>query len=261
MSQGVSNLQGSKHGSKNIDDLKKQADPTLLVNDTATLRAAYERAKEFYQRWLEQGKWVAQQLQQLETKKELSHDQENPSCPLCEQNLSQARKRFLQKKFVHEESFLTHRLNRLRKLLLDLKKQLEEMHKALSVAATLDTVLLEQIKFTQELQALEDQQRTLLTHLEQQKKKKAEQELSYTQLEQQHTLTKKNDPTLQEIQQTLTALEKQCANQHDIDKQHTDCLEKLALVKKQRAASLSYQEQKKELHEELSTVSSSFKTS
>lgn len=236
-----------------IEQLRKQVDPSLLVSDTAALRLSYERAKEFYQRWLEQGKWVAQQLQQLETKKTLSHDQDNPSCPLCEQNLSQARKRFLQKKFVHEESFLTHRLNRLRRLLLDLKKQLEDMHKAIAVAGSLDTVLLEQIKLSQEHQAIILQKQQLLERIAQQKQIVHKEQQAYVQAEQDYLSTKQKNPALVQLIEDLHTLEKKCAVYNQVDTLHAACQQKLLLVKQQRMLTLQYDEQKKELHEQLAS--------
>lgn len=238
----------------NIEELRKQADPSLLVADTATLKITYERAKEFYQRWLEQGKWVAQQLQQLETKKGLSHDQDNPSCPLCEQNLSQARKRFLQKKFVHEESFLTHRLHRLRRLLLDLKKQLEDMHRAIAVAGNLDATLLEQIKIIQEHQTLVLQKNQLIEQLTLQKELVTKEQQRYLQTEQDHVTRKHQNPLLQALTKDLKELEQTCMRYQNIDALHTTCHQKLTQLKQQRTISAQYDEQKKELHEQLSFI-------
>ncbi len=239
---------------QHIEEVKKKADPSLLVNDTTTLQTSYERAKEFYQRWLEQGKWVAQQLQQLETKKGLSHDQDNPSCPLCEQNLSQARKRFLQKKFVHEESFLTHRLNRLRRLLLDLKKQLEEMHKAITVANALDTTLLEQIALTKELQTVSLEKKQLLEELHTHKELVLQEQTLCDKMEQEQCHSKKQNPLLQAVAAELSDLEKQAALFHAIDAMHTNCLQKIIAIKQQRTLSNQYDEQKKELREQLSFI-------
>ncbi len=92
----------------------------------------FERRKEYYQKFIAQGTWIKNELESLTQKKELVHDDDNPSCPLCEQNLSATRKKFLKNRFEADEQFLTHRLQRLRNVSLALKELLIEQHKAVS---------------------------------------------------------------------------------------------------------------------------------
>ncbi len=237
-----------------IEELKNQADPILFINDTTSLKTAYERGKEFYQRWLEQGKWVSQELQNLETKKTLSHDADNPSCPLCEQNLSQARKRFLQKKFTDQESFLTHRLNRLRSLLLDLKKQLEQLHKAVTTSTTIDTLLTQQITLSQEKTLLEKEQHKVQEKYQEARTATQKQADEVTQLQQFHIQEKQNNPHLMVCLQDIKALEQACTTYATLETEYAQCNQKLALVKEQRQLTLHYQEKKKELHDKLGTI-------
>lgn len=109
---------------------------TLLKDDGALQRLSavekqFERRKEHYQKFLEQGRWLTTELENLEQKKELAHDDNDPSCPLCEQTLSSARKRFLKQKFAEQEQFLRHRLQRISILVRKLKVVLIDQHKEL----------------------------------------------------------------------------------------------------------------------------------
>ena len=54
--------------------------------------------------------------------------EDDPSCPLCEQNLSASRKRFLKLNFEKQESFLAHRLRRLKRIIPALKELLINQH-------------------------------------------------------------------------------------------------------------------------------------
>src|SRR5439155_10762716 len=58
--------------------------------------------------------------------------EDDPSCPLCEQNLSASRKRFLKLNFAKQESSLTHRLRRLKRIIPALKEILIAQHTAIN---------------------------------------------------------------------------------------------------------------------------------
>jgi exonuclease SbcC len=88
----------------------------------------FMRRREFYQKFLAQGNWLDSQLRALTQKKQLAHDEQDPSCPLCEQNLSASRRRFLKNKFDEQESFLRHQLTRMQKAIKKLKAILIEQH-------------------------------------------------------------------------------------------------------------------------------------
>jgi DNA repair protein SbcC/Rad50 len=111
-----------------IATCRKTLPAELLISDFQEQQEVFNRHKMLYQKWVEQGNWVNTQLKELQSKQSLSQDPENPSCPLCEQNLSQARKRFLQKKFTLQTDFLQHRFNRIKKSITLLKVSLEEHH-------------------------------------------------------------------------------------------------------------------------------------
>lgn len=108
---------------------------TALAQTLSSLKCIeqqFEKRRNAYQRWITEGNWLTKELTGLQDKQKFVHDTENPSCPLCEQNLSAARKRFLKQTFEQKEHYLTHRINRLHKLVQNLKKLLFEQHERLT---------------------------------------------------------------------------------------------------------------------------------
>jgi len=111
-----------------ILDIQKAKDTIALhaINkkEIETEEKQFEKRKEYYQKYITQGNWIKRELDNLQQKQLLSQGEGNPSCPLCEQNLSAARKKFLKAKFAKQEKFLTHRITRLRKIIKNLKEKL-----------------------------------------------------------------------------------------------------------------------------------------
>lgn len=95
--------------------------------------ALFERRKSFYHKFVSKGNQLAQELKQIKHKQQLAHDEDNPSCSLCEQNLSASRRRFLQTKFIAQEQLMQHQINRLTVVLASLKQILTEQHKQLEL--------------------------------------------------------------------------------------------------------------------------------
>jgi len=114
------------------EELKKnqteQHKTKFQQHDVEALIKQFEKRKEHYQRFIMQGSLMKQELHNLEQKQHLSQDDSNPSCPLCEQNLSASRRKFLKQKFVKEERFLTYRIGRLAKIVKKLKDLLINQH-------------------------------------------------------------------------------------------------------------------------------------
>lgn len=128
-----------EHEKKNIAAqqslITTELKPQQKIIDAHTkLTAHFERRKEYYQMYLEQGRQLTAELESLEQKKQLAHDDEDPSCPLCEQNLSAARKRFLKTKFIDQEKSMRHKLGRITKIVKGLKQLLIDQHKELEVS-------------------------------------------------------------------------------------------------------------------------------
>ena len=88
----------------------------------------FDRRRNFYQAHTRIRTSLLSELDGLQQKRNLIHDETNPSCPLCEQNLSASRKRFLHEQFDKQEQFFNHRIKRITKILNKLKEVLVEQH-------------------------------------------------------------------------------------------------------------------------------------
>jgi len=84
--------------------------------------------KEGYQQLIAQGNVTKQKLEELTTKAALAHNDDDPSCPLCEQNLSTSRKRFLKSKFTQQKKDLISLIEQLTTDIKKLKATLIEQH-------------------------------------------------------------------------------------------------------------------------------------
>lgn len=132
---------------------KQQITYNADTQTTEKEHAQFEKRKEYYQRFIAQGNWIKKELDGLHQRESLVHDEDAPSCPLCEQNLSASRRRFLKQKFAKNEQFLVHRLARLTRLIADLK-----------------TILIEQHAHLQHQKTIREQQTTALNQREQKQK-------------------------------------------------------------------------------------------
>ncbi len=92
------------------------------------LQRQFEKRKAFYQQMITEGNMLQHELENLAHKQLLSQDEANPSCPLCEQNLSVARRRFLKAKFAKDEQFMRHRIDRIARIIQRLKIVLIDSH-------------------------------------------------------------------------------------------------------------------------------------
>ncbi len=101
-----------------------------VLQQQKTLEIQFDKRKAFYQFCIAQGNMLATELKNIEQKNTLVHDDENPSCPLCEQNVSASRKRFLRQRFTNQTDTLHHRITRIRKVVTNLKELLIEQHTA-----------------------------------------------------------------------------------------------------------------------------------
>lgn len=90
-----------------------------------------ERKKLFFQKLTTHGNELTKENYELELKMSATGDAENPSCPLCEQNLSLARKKFLRVKFQKTYHRIQHQLNRIKKIIPLLKQWLIAQHETL----------------------------------------------------------------------------------------------------------------------------------
>lgn len=100
---------------------------TQQPQDIAHAEAQLERRKNIYQQFVASGNWINSELNNCNNRKKLIHE-DDPSCPLCEQNLSASRRRFLKANFEKQESFLNHRLQRLKRIIPLIKEKLVAEH-------------------------------------------------------------------------------------------------------------------------------------
>lgn len=130
------NRASQEHERKQIEqDLqafgKQWRDAAEQCKDYDALSRQFEKRKAFYQQMITEGNMLQHELENLAHKQLLSQDEANPSCPLCEQNLSVARRRFLKSKFAKDEQFMRHRIGRIARIIQRLKKVLIDSHEQL----------------------------------------------------------------------------------------------------------------------------------
>lgn len=110
----------------------------------------FEKRRIHYQQWIVQANYIKHESDQIEQKKSLVNDLDSPSCPLCEQNLSATRKKFLKHKLVKNEQTLAHRYQRLKTLITRMKQLLIDQHQQVtSLKQQQQALLLEQQKIEQ----------------------------------------------------------------------------------------------------------------
>jgi len=90
--------------------------------------AQFEKRKAAYQQFIAQANQLSSELAGIANKESLVHNEQDPSCPLCEQNLSASRRKFLKSKFAKDQEFSEHQLKRLSNVIKKLKAILLEQH-------------------------------------------------------------------------------------------------------------------------------------
>ena len=122
------NQESKQLADKEHNQLVAQQTLQTKALNTTGIEKQFEKRKEFYQRWIAHANMISAELNALDQKNKLVHDENSPSCPLCEQNLTASRKRFLKNKFEEDITFLKHRFARLSTLIKKLKTILIEQH-------------------------------------------------------------------------------------------------------------------------------------
>lgn len=106
---------------------------TNMLKEYGVKQREFDKRRTTYQRFLIQQNNTNNELNELIAKEQLTNDPTNPSCPLCEQNLSASRKRLLATKMQVKKHWLEHRKNRFDTLIPTLKKALIYEHEQLKV--------------------------------------------------------------------------------------------------------------------------------
>ncbi|NBQ17809.1 hypothetical protein EBU24_05835, partial [bacterium] len=243
-------------------ELQNELSANALIAGSIELQKNFEQKRELYQRWIEQGNWINTQRKELVQKQHLSQDDNNPSCPLCEQNLSQSRKKFLQQKFLGQAVFLEHRFNRLEKSIKQLKIFLQNQHQELLLIKKFELLL-------QEEQELIKQQEIYNTHIlahkkEQESTQKAYQQLMAQQIEHQKLFVTclKEDIITQELIGVIKGFEDKQKTLENPHEQLQKLSEKLQAINAQLESFKKSDEQKKvqeERKQEISLLCSTLK--
>ena len=87
-----------------------------LLEKCESYKKRLDRFKTFYEKFLAQKNFLAKNLYEVQNKKKLICGDENPSCPLCLQNLSLKHKTSLEDNFSQQQSLFNHQLKRLNKI-------------------------------------------------------------------------------------------------------------------------------------------------
>ena len=224
----------------------ERAQKILSAQASAALRAQFEKRKETYHAFVARRNIFVSEQETL-LKKQTMVSTEDPSCPLCEQNLSAARKKFLKNKCTKEARFAIHQYERLSRMIPTLKELLYTQHAQLE----------EQAKYATEQEALEKELRAVQEGLS---RIYAEKELLTKQL---HTLEKEQAEIAQKIEMSKHARDrmlaqdeqyKACANQalanqhqikelayHQLD--HTKAQQEVQVLEKERDALFHLQQE------------------
>lgn len=119
-----------------IEQIIKNQEKEVIANqetcptiDEITKQELYlEKGKAIYQQWIARYSMLQSQITQLAQKKDLCVNQQDPSCPLCEQNVSLSRRRFLQQKIANQHNRLIHSALRIKNAIPCLKQKLLDTH-------------------------------------------------------------------------------------------------------------------------------------
>ena len=219
----------------------------------------FEKRKNVYQQFIAKGNWLKAEYDTIQQKHGLAHD-DNPSCPMCEQNLSASRRKFLRNKFEKQQTFVTHQLsrvsrvvNRLKQLLLDQHKELAQQKELQSKRETIDKDIL---RVQALLKEIAKQEALLIEQL-----KAVDVQLADTQKEcfkqqaQEQDAIKKDAPC-QTLQKELLDFEKTLDELCYDEQEHKNIQKKLQTIEQQIADYMHVQHEIHNQRELLQTISS-----
>jgi exonuclease SbcC len=120
---------------KDIETALQQ--PVFDVKAFEAQEKQFDKRKRYFHEWTAQANQCALELKQLKQKNHMVSDLNNPSCPLCEQNLSASRKKFLKSHFDAQLFTSQSKIERFTRILTRLKQLLVEQHQQLSTTKTI----------------------------------------------------------------------------------------------------------------------------
>lgn len=147
-----------QHAERNKTLLAAQLQKQTTIQQAFIIETAtFEKRKETYQRLVALGNMLRNELNTIQQKISLSHDKEDPSCPLCEQNLSGTRRRFLINKLTIQAYNIHHRCERLKRVLPKLKELLIAQHETIvTLQKKLDTLIAQQVTLDNTTQKIDE---------------------------------------------------------------------------------------------------------
>jgi exonuclease SbcC len=198
---------------------------TITPQQAKEAEAKFEKRKQAYQQFITDGKWYTSEQAGLAQKMQLTHD-DDPSCPLCEQNLSIARRKFLKNKFAKQQQFIEHRIARLARITKKLKPMLIEEHAQLEqiklIIQKSSELIQLQAQFKEANEQLSILQKNLLEH-----KIKLEKHI----VQEKETL--ENHADIKQLTQEIKAIHERLSTLKYDNQQHTQDQKKFELLEKQ----------------------------
>ncbi|MBL4587713.1 SMC family ATPase [Candidatus Babeliales bacterium] len=145
---------------KNIETTIRQA-----TDEQRSFEEKFEKRKSFYHMFVQKLQFFDKSKDDLQEKKTRLEQQSSTNCPLCDQLVTAARKKFLYNTLVKQEKFLNHQRSRVTKILTQLKRMLLEQHPKLqSLIKNIQTCLQqkEELEFAKKELILKNQEHKVL---------------------------------------------------------------------------------------------------
>jgi DNA repair protein SbcC/Rad50 len=254
-----------------IERIRRENKPLKLEEtDLKIQEQQFEKRKMFYHQWITQANLIKAEGNTLQQKQMFIHDELNPSCPLCEQNLSASRKKFLKSQFSKQEQFSRHRLQRLTSSIKNLKIALLEQHATLEIIKKdvehkkIITIKIDEL-FKNDLKIKTHQnvteQHILLTQQEQTdiEKKYNDESVKLQELIQQEQSLCLENKEYQAIIKHLESLQNELATINFDHKEYQKILDQIALFETQQIKADELQQEINEQHDRKQVIHESCK--
>ncbi|MFH1644137.1 MAG: SMC family ATPase [bacterium] len=110
------------------ENLRNQND---FISKLEKVKSQFEKRRSYYQVIIQRGNHLKLQIKDIQQKSETIKIHESPACPLCQQLLTISRKKFLADKFKISDKFFNHQMDKVSRILKKLKIVLLDQHKQL----------------------------------------------------------------------------------------------------------------------------------
>ncbi len=122
------NLELIDLNNKNLD-LKKQLESLeKLEKSLLSEEVVFEKRKNFYQKYVVVGNKISSEAKSCDQKINLVGNTDKPACPLCKQDITHEQKTNLAAQFAKDKSLYNHQVNRVGKILKNLKQIILDQH-------------------------------------------------------------------------------------------------------------------------------------